>query len=294
MNNHAIGVLTEGFASRFRMCIAALSCLAMISACKPTSESSRSDANQTERPDSPAARKLPICGQVMAQAINYLEVWFVDAQAFVVNDKDKGQRLHGACRNHSYGFNRYLMQDGAWVNEEVMLKMVSNSGDQIVELAHVSVLTVTDRSHRYAYTNVSAIGQSSSKSNGHFSKWFASNEQIKAFNERNPANPIFEKSAWSINETTDDVTKGPASINCTAASSSEDVDYLLYNATADGHGSSNTSATKRNCNINFSVDFGKTQRAIVKIQFGGQLGHAKLAVENTRKEIIERFKDAAK
>lgn len=221
---------------------------------------------------------VPACNATVVEMVNYKKIYLGGGRAVFENGPSNVEKDSG-CSAESIGFQRYLMDDGSWV-EPSQLNALQKSGiSKSSTLVDIVVLRVMDRKQRGQNESLSGIGISESFKGVAFTKWTASEERIRRHNLEQPDRPIGNSPQWSVDGSNDDQTGRPVNISCTPGAESDqqgDKNYL----------SAGRMGRKSVCEMWFAIDIGKASRVSVKIGMAGEASMAKVAIANVRKELI--------
>lgn len=257
------------------------------------------DANQKSRTDeraeiaevsmqSPNEVMPPRCSS-LASSRDHDQYPFKHGVGFIVAEPASGSLSSRACRTDSFGFNRFLVRNGGWLNSHELSALRKTGHVDLIDGFLVYVLGIVDRQSVPAKTVLSVIGRPQTFNGVPLTKWTATAAEIEAFNKKNPSRTTTSSPSWSINDTTDVRTGQPIHLGCVApAGSSISGDYL-YTATI------NTEVDKgqSSCTMWFSVDLGDIGLAVVKV-IGFHPSNAPTVVNKVSQELKQRIRKLVK
>jgi len=229
----------------------------------------------------------PRCSS-LASSSDHDQYPFKHGVGFIVAEPASGSLSSRACRTEGFGFNRFLMRNGGWLNSHELSALKKTGHVDLIDGFLVYVLGVVDRQSIPAKTDLSVIGRPQTFNGVPLTKWTATDAEIEAFNKENPSRTTTSSPSWSINDTTDFRTGQPIHLGCVApAGSSLSGDYL-YTATINTENVQGRSS----CTMWFSVDLGDMGLAVVKVM-GFRPSNAPAVVEKVSKELKQRIKQTA-
>jgi hypothetical protein len=210
---------------------------------------------------------------------------FQHGVGFLIAYRDSGSGAGETCRTDGFGFNRFLLRNGAWLNRTELLALERAGEVELVDGVSVYVFDIVDKSSAPARTGLSAIGRPQSFEGVPLTKWTATADEIEAFNKTNPLRRTTSSPSWSINGTTDVRTGQPIQLGCVAPAGSGLSGDDLYTATF----STEIVRGRSSCTMWLSVDLGQTGIAVVKVE-GFRSSNAQTIVANASQEINQRIK----
>ncbi|WP_343630654.1 hypothetical protein [Roseateles sp.] len=236
----------------------------------------------------PNGVKYPQCSSINARTIPFRSVRIENSHFIFLNDEGEGV-LRDACIGNSVSFNRYLMQDMAWLSESQRRMAEQRLAGGVRVAAHILIYGIEGRDMQKTGLPLSFIGEPRTFPGAVFTRWEASAWKVSEFNKVPEMRSIDSSARWSINGTMDDRTKKPIAISCVQPATShlqEDQVYLAAARQPDDTAGKSTG----NCSFWFGVDVPGDGRVLVKVALGGQTHLAAEVVKRVREEIKHKVR----
>lgn len=240
---------------------------------------------------SPSADMPPTCSSLVSSD-DHDQYLFQQGVGVLIVYRDSGRGAEKTCRTDGFGFNRFLLRNGAWLNRTELSALQKVGDVEIIDGVSVYVLGVFDRSFVPAETNLSAIGRPQRFEGSPLTKWTATAAEIEAFNRSNPTRRTGSSPSWSINETTDAGTGLPIHLGCVAPAGSPLKGDDLYVASTFSPAYTEIVRGGSACTMWFVVDLGGMGRASVKVM-GFNPFNALTMVNNVSQELKQRIKEVS-
>ncbi|MBB5205347.1 ribosomal protein L13E [Inhella inkyongensis] len=204
---------------------------------------------------------------------------------FIVAEPAASGLSSRACRTNGFGFNRFLVRNGGWLNEYDLSAKKKIDDLEPIDGFLVVVLGIVDRQSVPASTDLSVIGRPQTFTGVPLTKWTATAAEIEAFNKANPSRNTTSSPAWSINDTVDVRTGQPIHLGCIAPAGSSLAGDYLYTATFN----TKVDQGQSSCTMWFSVDLGDIGLAVVKVM-GFHPSNAPTVVDKVSQELKQRIR----